>query len=142
MRNAQELADNALRKLAAQAHGEVLTHLLQAWKDRQPEQVPALRELGGKLNPNQRQAWVTAIGQAPSGGAGADALLRLEIAADVPTPASHIDARRRMQLLLLTQRNQAGPKETWAQDVASVLAEPHADDSARRLQAALKSFLR
>ena len=69
-------------------------------------------------------------------------MLRLEIAAEVPTPASHIEERRRMQLLLLTQRNQATPRETWAQDVAQVLTEPHADDTARRLQAALKVFLR
>lgn len=142
LRHAQEMADHTLRKLAAQAHGEVLTHLLHAWKDREPEQVPALRELGGRLNPAQRQAWVSAVGQSPSQGKGDEALLRLEIAAEVPTPASHIEARRRLQLQLLTQRHQAGPKETWAQDVATVLAEPHGEDNARRLQAALKSFLR
>ncbi len=142
MRHAQELADQSLRKLAAQAHGEVLTHLLHAWKGRQPEQVPALRELGAKMQPAQRQAWVTALSQAPVSGSGQDALLRLEIAAEVPTPASHLEARRRMQLQLLTQRHQAGPKDTWTQDVATVLAEPHAEDTARRLQAALKSFLR
>ncbi len=142
MRHAQDLADNTLRKLAAQAHGEVLTHLLHAWKARQPEQVPALRELGGKLNPTQRQAWVSALSQGPVSGAGQEALLRLEIAAEVPTPANHIEARRRLQLQLLTQRHQAGPKDTWPQDVAAVLAEPHAEDTARRLQAALKSFLR
>ncbi|MEY2661479.1 MAG: hypothetical protein RLZZ123_2651, partial [Pseudomonadota bacterium] len=55
---------------------------------------------------------------------------------------SHLEERRRMQLTLLTQRHQASPRETWAQDVAQVLAEPHAEDSARRLQAALKVFLR
>jgi hypothetical protein len=98
--------------------------------------------LGGKLNPTQRQAWVSALSQGPVSGAGQEALLRLEIAAEVPTPANHIEARRRLQLQLLTQRHQAGPKDTWPQDVAAVLAEPHAEDTARRLQAALKSFLR
>jgi ATP-dependent RNA helicase SUPV3L1/SUV3 len=142
MRNAQELADNTLRKLAAQAHGEVLSNLLHAWKERQPDQIPAQRELGRQVSPAQRGAWVSALSQPAATGQGQDALLRLEIAAEVPTPASHIEARRRMQLLLLTQRNQAAPKDTWAQDVATVLAAPHDDETARRLQASLKSFLR
>ena len=142
MRHAQDVAEQTLRKLSAQAHGEVLTHLLQAWKERQPDQVPAAKELGARIAPAQRQAWVAALSASPQAGQGAQALLRLEIAAEVPTPASHIEERRRMQLLLLTQRNQATPRETWAQDVAQVLTEPHADDTARRLQAALKVFLR
>jgi hypothetical protein len=69
-------------------------------------------------------------------------LLRLEIAAEVPTPADHQAARRALQLQLLTQRNQAGPSETWAEDVAQVLSGPHEETAARRLQNALKNLLR
>ena len=128
-------------KLAAQAHGEVLTQLLQAWKDRSVEQLPAARELGARVTPAQRQAWAGALSKAPTGNPSAS-LLRLEIAAEVPTPASHIDERRAMQLTLLTQRNQASPRETWATDVEHVLASAHAEDTARRMQSVLKVFLR
>jgi hypothetical protein len=142
MRHAQDLAEQTMRKLSAQAHGEVLSHLIHAWKDRQPEKLPGAKELGARVAAGQRQAWQAALSSAPKEGQGSLALLRLEIAAEVPTPASHLEERRRMQLTLLTQRHQASPRETWAQDVAQVLAEPHAEDSARRLQAALKVFLR
>jgi hypothetical protein len=47
-----------------------------------------------------------------------------------------------LQLQLLTQRNQPGPRETWAQDVAQVLSGPHEEATARRLQNALKNLLR
>jgi hypothetical protein len=69
-------------------------------------------------------------------------MLRLEMAAEVPTPASHVDARRALQLQLLTKRHDAPPAQTWAQDVASVLASTFEAESARRLQAALKVLLK
>jgi hypothetical protein len=70
------------------------------------------------------------------------ALLRLEIAAEVPTPAEHLDARRQLQLQLLTRRHEPGPAETWTQDVAQVLASAHDPAAERRLQAALRVLLR
>jgi hypothetical protein len=45
-------------------------------------------------------------------------------------------------LQLLTQRNQPGPAETWAQDVAQVLSGAHEEATARRLQNVLKNLLR
>ena len=77
----------------------------------------------------------------PSGDA-AEALLRLEIAADVPTPAEQITARRALQLQLLTRRNEPSPQETWGADVAKVLATAYDAGAARRLQNALKALLR
>ena len=68
-----------------------------------------------------RQGWTQALGKAASGDAS-EALLRLEIAADVPTPAEQITARRQLQLQLLTRRHEPGPQETWGADVAKVLA--------------------
>jgi hypothetical protein len=76
--------------------------------------------------------------QAPA----ANALLRLEMAAEVPSPADLLADRRALQLQLLTQRNQPGPRETWAQDVAQVLSGPHDEAAARRLQNVLKNLLR
>ena len=140
-RDARERAEMALRKLAAQAHGETLTHLLSAWKDRQAEALPSLQELGKGVNAATRQAWAQALGQAAQ-AAPAQALLRLEMAAEVPTPAEHLSDRRALQLQLLTRRNEAGPAETWGQDVAQVLASAHDDATARRLQNALKNLLR
>ena len=140
-RQALELADTALRKLAMQAHGETLVHLLGAWQQRQPEQLPAVKELGARLSTQQRQDWAKALQAAPQGSPD-QALLRLEIAAEVPTPASHVDARRMLQLQLLTKRNDAGPAQTWAQDVAQVLGSSYEEESAKRVQAALKVLLK
>ena len=75
-------------------------------------------------------------------GDAATALLRLEMAAEVPTPAEHISARRMLQLQLLTKRNDPGPLDTWALDTTAVLSTPHDAASARRLQTALKALLR
>jgi phage tail sheath gpL-like len=45
-------------------------------------------------------------------------------------------------LQLLTRRNDPTPAQTWAQDVAQVLAQPHEAGTARRLQTALKTLLK
>ena len=47
-----------------------------------------------------------------------------------------------LQLQLLTRRNEAGPRETWGRDVASVLASAHSEGQARRLQNVLRVLLR
>ncbi|WP_288253090.1 DUF349 domain-containing protein [uncultured Hydrogenophaga sp.] len=140
-RQAMEAAQSSLRRLAEQAHGEVLTQVLDAWQARDAEQLPAAQALGGRVAPAQRMAWAAALGQ-PAGNPSAEALLRLEIAAEAPTPAEHLSERRLLQLQLLTRRNAPSPAETWAQDVAQVLAGAHDEKSARRLQATLKTLLK
>ncbi|WP_228529703.1 DUF349 domain-containing protein [Diaphorobacter caeni] len=139
-RDALDHAQNALRKLAAQAHGETLTRLLSAWEGRDAEKLPSAQELG-KLQPAVRTAWVQALG-AEAKQADANALLRLEIAADVPTPADQITARRAYQLQLLTRRNDPTPQETWGKDVAAVLGAASDETTARRLQSVLKVLLK
>ncbi len=140
-RDALEHAQMALKKLAAQAHGEALTQLLSAWEQRAADQVPTQQELGRSVAAGVRGAWVQALGAAPAGDAS-EALLRLEMAAEVPTTAEHINARRMLQLQLLTRRNDPSPAQTWGQDAARVLASAHDVQSARRLQNALKALLR
>ena len=140
-RDAMEHAQSALRKLASQAHGQALTQLIEAWAHRDAAQLPTAQDLGGRLPGPVRASWGQAIQAAPKGDA-AEALLRLEMAADVPTPADQINARRALQLQLLTQRNAPSPQETWAQDVARVLAAPCDEGASRRLQAVLKPLLR
>jgi len=140
-RDAKEHAEMALRKLAAQAHGESLTHLLAAWEKRQADQVPTPQELGRNVNAAARAAWSQAVSQAPKADAG-EAILRLEMAAEVPTPAENLNERRALQLQLLTRKNQPGPQETWALDVTAVLSSVHDPKVARRLQNALKNLLR
>jgi len=140
-RDALEHAQMALRKLAVQAHGEALTQLLNAWEKRDVEQLPSVQDLGGRVSPQVRGAWAKSIAAPVAGDAG-EALLRLEMAADVPTPADLITARRTLQLQLLTRRNDPSPAETWGQDAARVLASARDDASARRLQNALKALLR
>ena len=140
-REAFEAANHALKKLAMQAHGEVLTNLLTAWEKRDPEQLPAVQELGKQVAPAVRTSWVKALGE-PAGKEAAESLLRLEMAAELPTPAEHISARRLMQLQLLTRRNAPAPAETWGEDTAKVLAAEFDAGNARRLQNALKALLK
>ena len=140
-RDALEHAQAALRKLAAQAHGEALTQLMGGWEQRDAARLPSASDLGGRVTPAVRSLWSQALSGAPQGDA-ADALLRLEIAAEVPTPAEQLDARRALQLQLLTRRNEAPPAQTWGQDAARVFAASYEAGAARRLQQALKVLLR
>ncbi|RYF84268.1 MAG: DUF349 domain-containing protein [Comamonadaceae bacterium] len=140
-RDAMDHAQLALRKLAAQAHGEVLGQLLGAWEKRDAAALPPAQELGRSVTASVRGQWSQALSAAPNGDAQ-EALLRLEMAAEVPTPAEQIDARRALQLKLLTRRNEPGPTETWTQDAGRVLASAHDANQARRLQSALRALLR
>lgn len=140
-RDAIEHAQLALKKLAAQAHGEALTQLMGAWEQRDAQQIPAQQALGRAVAGPVRAAWAQALAAAP-GGDASEALLRLEMAAEVPTPAEHLNARRALQLQLLTRRNDPTPAQTWGQDAARVLATAHEPQAARRLQNVLKALLR
>ncbi len=140
-REAFDVANQALKKLAMQAHGEVLTHLLSAWEKRDPALLPAANELGKQVSAAVRSRWVQAV-STPAGKAADEALLRLEMAAEVPTPAEHISARRMLQLQLLTQRNAPAPSETWGEDTAKVLAAEFDPAQARRVQNVLKALLK
>ena len=140
-RDALEHAQMALKKLAAQAHGETLVQLLTAWEKRDATQVPNVQSLGNRTNAATRTAWTQALAAAPKGDA-AQALLRLEMAAEVPTPAEHISARRMLQLQLLTKRNDPGPAQTWGHDTAVVLGSAFDPESARRVQNALRVLLK
>ena len=132
-----------LKKLAAQAHGEALTQLMTAWEQRAADQVPSLQELGKAVTPAVRSSWVAGSGCRARAAMPSEALLRLEIAAEAPTPAEHLNARRALQLQLLTRRNDPSPAQTWGQDAAQVLAVERYDaGAARRLQNALKTLLR
>lgn len=143
-RDALESAQFALKKLAAAAHGEVLAQLLDAWQTRDAAKVPSTQDLGKQLPPTARSAWTAAITAAPAGKQGdADtALLRLEMAAELPTPADHLAARRMLQLQLLTKRNDPAPAQTWTADAAKVFANGFDDGAARRVQNALKVLLK
>jgi hypothetical protein len=145
-REALEHAQFTLKKLAAQAHGEALTHLLTAWEKRDAALLPSSQELGPRVAAPVRTAWQQAVTGALPVTKGAvepaTALLRLEMAAEVPTPAEHLTARRTLQLQLLTRRNDPAPAVTWGQDTAQVLAGTFNDQDARRLQNVLKILLK
>ncbi len=140
-RDAVENAQLTLRKLAAQAHGEALTQVLSAWEHRDSAQMPSAQDLGSRVTPATRSAWIKALAQGPVGDADV-ALLRLEMAAEMPTPAEHLNARRALQLQLLTRRNDPPPAQTWGQDAATVLASAFDASRARRLQNVLKTLLK
>ncbi|MFW2357150.1 DUF349 domain-containing protein [Hydrogenophaga sp.] len=140
-RQAIESAEASLRKLAAQAHGEVLTQLMTAWEQRDAEQMPTAQALGSRVSATNRSTWSAALSK-PAGALPGETLLRLEMAAEVPTPAEHLSERRMLQLQLLTRRHAAAPSETWVDDVAGVLASPFDASAARRLQTVLKVLLK
>jgi ATP-dependent RNA helicase SUPV3L1/SUV3 len=140
-RDALERAQFALKKLAAQAHGESIVQWLTAWEKRDAALLPSLQELGNRANAAARNGWAQALAKPASGDAGV-ALLRLEMAAEQPTPAEHISARRMLQLQLLTRRNDPPPAQTWAQDTATVLASDFQAEPARRVQNVLKVLLK
>ena len=146
-RDALEQAQYALKKLAMQAHGEALTQLLTAWEKRDPSLVPGAQDLGNRAPPATRNAWLQALGNtsvAPTTKVADPhvALLRLEMAAEVPTPAEDLDARRGLQLQLLTRRNDPPPAQTWGQDTAAVFSSPFNPQVARRVQNVLKVLLK
>jgi hypothetical protein len=142
-RDALERAEFALKKLAAQAHGEALTQLLTAWEKRDAALLPSLQELGPRVPAPVRNSWIQALGAAPKADpAVAQALLRLEVAAELPTPAEHLSERRMLQLQLLTQRREPAPAQTWGQDTARLLTSPFDEAQARRVQNVLKALLK
>ena len=142
-RDALENAQFTLKKLASRAHGEALVQLLAAWEQRDAALVPTAQDLGTRANAATRTAWVSALGQAPKDSKDAGTpLLRLEMAAEVPTPAEHLSARRMLQLQLLTRRNDPAPAQTWVQDAAAVLAGEYEPERARRVQNVLKVLLK
>ena len=143
-RQAFEQAQFALKKLSALAHGESLTQFLSAWEARDAERVPALKDMGPRVKPADRVAMVQAIKGQPNSKAEQikTALLRLEMAAEQPTPAEHLSDRRALQLQLLTKRNDPAPAQTWSEDVAVVLSAPFESQSAQRLQAVLKVLMK
>ncbi len=140
-RDALESAQMALKKLAAQAHGEAIVHLLSAWEARDPAQIPSVQALGPAASPAARNVWAQALGQ-PAINSDGTPLLRLEMAAEQPTPAEHLNARRVLQLHLLTRRHDPSPAATWPQDLGSVLASPFDTTASKRLQNVLKVLLR
>jgi hypothetical protein len=138
-------AHQALKKLASQAHGEALTQLLNCWQSRDAQQFPSLQDLGARVNAQARALWQRAIAGDLTTTKGVDpatALLRLEIATELPTPAQQLAQRRMLQLQLLTRRNDPAPAQTWVEDTAAVLAGPFDPADARRLQNAIKSMLK
>lgn len=144
-RDALEHAQATLRKLAAQAHGEALTQLLTAWEKRDGALVPSVQELGARTSSAIRAGWVQAVSSGKSGPkapSAAEALLRLEMAAELPTPAEHVSARRALQLQLLTRRNDPTPVQTWGEDASAVMATDFDSGAARRLQNVLKVLLK
>lgn len=141
-RDAMDKAQVALKSLAAQAHGEALTQLLAAWELRDGAKLPVTQSLGARVTSSSRAGWAKALEQSTADADASTALLRLEMAAEVPTPADLLPQRRQLQLQLLTRRNEPSPSQTWELDVATALRAPYAASDARRLQAVLKVLLR
>ena len=94
-------------------NGEAVVQLFASWQMRDAEQMPTAAQLSKNLPAAVRSKWVNGVSQTPGGLGVSEAMLRLEMTADVPTPAEYLAARRQLQLQLLTQRNAATPAQTW-----------------------------
>lgn len=141
-RQAMETARASMRQLAAQAYGQAATQLLQAWQMQDVQQMPSVETLGKSVSASVRQAWADAMTLASQSAQTADqALLRLELAADVPPSADQLDAHRALKLQLLTQRHEPQPEQTWREDIACVLGGPYDANKARRMQKILRILL-
>ena len=145
-RQALELAQSTMKKLSVMAHGEALSQLMSAWQSREPQKVPALKELSSRLTPAQRQEMVQALQTMDTSPKAqtlaSESLLRLEIASGVSTPASHLSERRAFQLQLLTRRNDPPPEQTWVQDLGKLLKSEFDAEKSARLQNTLKVLLK
>ncbi len=145
-RQALEIAQSTMKKLSFMAHGEALSQLMSAWQSREPQKVPALKELSPRLTPAQRQEMVQALQTSDASPKAqtlaSESLLRLEIASGVATPASHLSERRAFQLQLLTRRNDPPPEQTWVQDLGKLLKSEFDADKSARLQNTLKVLLK
>jgi ATP-dependent RNA helicase SUPV3L1/SUV3 len=119
----------------------VLTQLMNAWEQRDAEQMPTAQALGSRVSAGNRSVWSAALAK-PAVALPGETLLRLEMAAEVPTPAEHLSERRMLQLQLLTRRHAAAPADTWVEDTAAVLASDFDAAAARRLQNVLKVLLK
>ncbi|MFZ2737089.1 MAG: DUF349 domain-containing protein [Burkholderiaceae bacterium] len=140
-REALEHAQLALKKLEAQAHGEALTQLLGAWEKRDASLMPTAQEFDNRIARTASSSWGQALSSAAGAQAG-EALLRLEMASELPTPAELLNDRRALQLQMLTRRNDPSPAQTWTQDVAKVLASEFEARSERRLKNVLRVLLK
>ena len=114
---------------------------MSAWEQRDAQALPPAQALGPRVTPALRSAWAAALAK-PAAPLNGETLLRLEMAAEVPTPAEQLSERRLLQLQLLTRRNAATPEQTWGEDVAQVLASASEAQAARRLQNVLKVLLK
>ena len=144
-REAMERAELALRKLSAQAHGEVVTNLMSAWEQRDAKLLPTPQALGPMVNAATRSQWAQSLAARPDADSekhAAELRLRLEIAAELPTPAEYQEARRAMQLFLLTKRNEPAPAQTWPLDLARLLSCAFEPAQARRVQQILKTLFK
>ena len=105
-----------------------------AWELAEKGNVGAFKEFGKLIERNDRMEVERELGSTPKQNAKPVVQER--------GGKKVLDARRALQLKLLTRRNDPAPAQTWGQDVATVLAAPHDDATARRLQNALKGLLR
>lgn len=121
-----------------------MTGLLGAWEKRDPELLPSAQALGKAVSAGVRAQWAKALREGAASGAeqALAGLTRLEIGAELPTPAEHQAARRAMQLFLLTKRNDPPPAQTWPEDVGKLLACPYEAGMGARAQTVLKALLR
>jgi len=140
-RNALEQAQQMLRKLNEQAHGDSINKVLDAWKNRDEQEIPSAKDLGPRVNSAQRLSWTKALSLSPKGTSD-NHLIRLELATEIPTPARFLDSRRAFQLQLLTQRNAPGPKETWVEDIKGVLTSLYDEEAGLRFQKVLIRLLK
>jgi hypothetical protein len=139
-RKAHDAAHKKLHEIAQGKRGAAFDSLMKAWAARDAAQMPELSLLGLKLAKPQWQAWQQKLGAAASvKEADRDAaLLKLEVAYEVDSPAEAQTARRMLQLSLLASRGRDALVSGWHEQVATVLGAPAEEAASARLMACLR----
>jgi hypothetical protein len=146
MREAHDALHRRLRDLDAESRLGAVDVLLDAWRDRSLDKVGDRKSFALSLGPKFKaalDAWLQAVCSPAkhSGERAQEALLRLEILCDLPSPAELQPARRLMQLKILAERSRPVLEAQWGREVEAVLGAAFEDAAARRLVTVLRKLL-
>jgi ATP-dependent RNA helicase SUPV3L1/SUV3 len=141
-RKAHDAAHKKLQELAQGKRGNAIAALTKAWAARDAALLPELSDLRFKLNKAQWQGWQQAIAvPAKADEAARDAaLLKLEVAFELDSPAEAQTARRALQLSLLASRGRDALVASWPDQVATVFASASTEQAAARLMACINAM--
>ncbi|MDI9336249.1 MAG: hypothetical protein QM520_04385 [Gammaproteobacteria bacterium] len=135
-------AKKTLKELKQRVYGDLVQQIVDAWEQRNVELLPSLRDLGKQVNATMRSKWLDALSKVAHTEELGAWLLRLEVAADVPSPAEFVTQRRLLMLSNLSSKNKSPPSLTWAEDLAQVFLGTFNQRAGQRMVKILPALLK